>query len=451
MSRTSNPYIGPRAFRTTEKLPNRDREASELVNLVLAERVVLLHAPSGAGKTSLIQTSVMKQLQDLKFTPTAALRVQCPRPSVGNCNRYVFSLALNLLGPDEVGLERLAGMSLSQVLGHAIGKRDYRVIVIDQLEEILTLDPSDLPAKEEFFCQLGEAIEKHSLWALLAVREDYLGGMERFLQFIPGQMRMTYRLDFLGREDALAAVRNPALERGVEFPDAVAEQLVDRLAGNGGFVEPFQLQVVCRQLWRDRNPAAATIEVSEVEEVDIDRALGKYYSRCVADIVAKANVPERVIRDWFEYALIKDCLRVQTMRGPDVGDLEQEVLSRLEEMYLIRGDTRAQTRWYELAHDRLVGVVLENNQSWQLHHLDSWQVAAYEWDRHGRDPSFLLPKKKLNYAPLSVSRLLEHEQAFLHESSKGVKWRAKLAATMTRVLVPLVLIELVVIILLVVL
>jgi hypothetical protein len=47
-----NPYVGPRAFRTGEALYGRGRELNELMNLLIAERIVLLHSPSGAGKSS---------------------------------------------------------------------------------------------------------------------------------------------------------------------------------------------------------------------------------------------------------------------------------------------------------------------------------------------------------------------------------------------------------------
>lgn len=46
---STNPYVGPRAFRVGENLPARAREQRELTDLVIAERIVLLHAPSGAG------------------------------------------------------------------------------------------------------------------------------------------------------------------------------------------------------------------------------------------------------------------------------------------------------------------------------------------------------------------------------------------------------------------
>ena len=103
---SENPYVGPRAFRTGERLPARDFEAAELTDLLIAERVVLLHSPSGAGKTSLIWAGVLPLLEKKQvgskdstesFHPLP-LRVKTPAPADRTLhNRYVYSAALDLL------------------------------------------------------------------------------------------------------------------------------------------------------------------------------------------------------------------------------------------------------------------------------------------------------------------------------------------------------------------
>jgi len=55
---SSNPYVGPRAFRAGENLPTRTREQRELTDLMIAERIFLLHA-IWFGKTSLIKAGVV--------------------------------------------------------------------------------------------------------------------------------------------------------------------------------------------------------------------------------------------------------------------------------------------------------------------------------------------------------------------------------------------------------
>ena len=63
-SYTQNPYVGPRPFQTGETLYGRDREILELLDLLIAERIVLLYSPSGAGKTSLIQAGLLPKLEE---------------------------------------------------------------------------------------------------------------------------------------------------------------------------------------------------------------------------------------------------------------------------------------------------------------------------------------------------------------------------------------------------
>src|SRR6266480_790503 len=80
-STRSNPYVGPRSFRAGETLYGRDREARRLLDVLIAERIVLLHSPSGAGKTSLIQAALLPRLQEQEFTVLPVMRVSLEPPA----------------------------------------------------------------------------------------------------------------------------------------------------------------------------------------------------------------------------------------------------------------------------------------------------------------------------------------------------------------------------------
>jgi hypothetical protein len=162
---SGNPYVGPRAFRRGERLPAREQETYELTDLLIAERVVLLHAPSGAGKTSLMQAGVVPRLEkeqllrEKPFRPSRPLRVKTPAP-VGRRvrNRYIYSLALDLL-PDRDPQE-LESMTLPDVVKEATrpSASGIPVLIFDQFEEILILDPTDRDNKETFFTELGAVL-----------------------------------------------------------------------------------------------------------------------------------------------------------------------------------------------------------------------------------------------------------------------------------------------------
>ena len=57
-----NPFVGPRPIRQGEALYGRDVEVRELYHRLQARRIVVLHSPSGAGKSSLVQAGLIPQL-----------------------------------------------------------------------------------------------------------------------------------------------------------------------------------------------------------------------------------------------------------------------------------------------------------------------------------------------------------------------------------------------------
>src|SRR3954454_464907 len=135
-----NPYVGPRPLRTGEDLPARELEVRDLTDLLIAERIALLHAPSGAGKTSLIQAGVIpllerdgKLLSEKPFRSIGPLRVNSPaRDGVTARNPYIHSLAVQLLpGYDEADL---AQMSLADVVKEAMpwSATNTPVLILDQ-------------------------------------------------------------------------------------------------------------------------------------------------------------------------------------------------------------------------------------------------------------------------------------------------------------------------------
>jgi Novel STAND NTPase 1 len=459
-TRPRNPYRGPREFRREDQLPNRGREARELTDCVIAERIVLLHSPSGAGKTSLVEAAVVGHLKEEGFWPTPRLRVNRPPSSESSRNQYTQSLVNYLLADSEEACNLTLAQAIKRWQSLEQPEDKTTVLVIDQLEEILTIDPTDWAKQEDFFRELGALLKREPIWALLSMREDYMGGLDRYLRFLPGLLRARYRLDYLTRHDAKLAMQVPAKEQGVDFTDAAAEALADRLAVvkvqlpgeeqetvKTPYVEPFQLQVICRLLWKRARKARGDnfplIEVADVNDyADIEEALTDYFSKTVETVVEKICTPEpsaekpgtaekpstveRKIRDWFESELITERhIRTQTLKPPQIMKA-QEVLGQLEDGYLVRGDVRGNTTWYELAHDRLIGAVLASNEAWRWKNLDPWQIAAYEWNAGGRNQAFLLPAKDIPIVRRDTTRL---ENDFLQASSNQAKQNGALALT----------------------
>jgi WD40 repeat protein len=411
-----NPFVGPRAFQYGERIYGRNREVLDLLDLLIAERITLLHSPSGAGKTSLIQAGLVPRLEREGFHILPVTRVGLePPPGLQlphGPNRYLISVLLSLerdLPVDrQLRLNELVEMDLAEYLGRRAGnggQADSEVLIFDQFEELLALDPTDQAAKAAFLAQIGDVLRDRRRWALFAMREDWIGGLDPYVRWLPTRLSTTFRLDFLDEVAARSAIQSPALDTGVTFTDGAADKLVDDLRRvrvqrpdgaadePGPYVEPVQLQVVCRRLW-ERLPAGATeIQNSDVEAVgDVDSALADYYVERVREIAGQTGASEDVIRDWFDRQLITEQgFRAQVLQGPAADEeTDEEVVRLLEDAHLVRGEQRRGATWYELAHDRLIEPIRASNTAWRESNVGALQRQAALWEQEGHPEGLLL-------------------------------------------------------------
>src|SRR5512137_58922 len=97
----TNPYVGPRTFSYEDRrlFFGREREARDLLARVLSERLLLFYAQSGAGKSSLLYTRLIPQLQEEKgfvVLPVGRVSGQLP-PGVEQVgNIYALNLMLSI-------------------------------------------------------------------------------------------------------------------------------------------------------------------------------------------------------------------------------------------------------------------------------------------------------------------------------------------------------------------
>lgn len=262
-----NPYVGPRSIAYGESIFGRDREISELLDTIISNRVVLLYSPSGAGKSSLLEAGLRPGLEAWGFDVLPTVRVgQDLDGALGN--RYVESTiaALEAVAPDDLVAADHGEFTLDRYLRHlaesSVDQDRDLCVIFDQFEEVFTLDPTDREAKLEFLTQLSVAARDRSRWLIVSMREDFIAQLDPYLALFPTRLNTRYRLDLMAAGAAKEAIRRPALAAGVDFTEEAADRLVSDLRqvrvtrGDevttelGPHVEPVQLQVVCRRLWR---------------------------------------------------------------------------------------------------------------------------------------------------------------------------------------------------------
>lgn len=456
----ANPFVGPKPLERGQPIFGRDREIDELYYLLSAERIVLLHSPSGAGKSSLLQAGLLPRLQ-AQFDVWTPARVSLAADGVIGVNRYVRSCILGFESEVPKEMQRPADVIEKMTMAEYVATRPRRrsapknvALIFDQFEEILTIDPVSVETKHEFFNQLGQMLVDTHIWAIFALREDYLAPFDPYSSLVPTNLKNRFRLDLMGRDAAREVIEKTAKLAGRSFAPEALKRLVSDLAlmlvqqpdgefarEPGPYIEPLHLQVACLNLWQRMEPNRTEIQESDIAEFgDVSAALANYYSSEV-DKIASGDVPvERDIRLWFGEKLIRrGKVRGSVLREHgQSGHLNNELIEKLIKTHLVRPEQRAGATWYELAHDRLIEPVLNNNEMWFAGHLNKLQQRALQWEREGEPGALLLTGKELfaaqRWAKRKYLSLTETEKRFL-SACRQKHWRRQQARAAVMILI----------------
>lgn len=197
-------YVGPRPYEESNAsiFFGREREARDLLSLVIANQLLLIYAPSGAGKTSLINARLVPMLGRVKdpalaeqlgpgkgfeILPIARVSGLVPETvdldAIPNSNIFVFNTLVSWRKKDT---ETPSAHERKLAERELIGKRlcDYldetrptlspapaedeeeggeplspRVVIFDQFEEIFTRHFDRWQDREGFFEQITDALK----------------------------------------------------------------------------------------------------------------------------------------------------------------------------------------------------------------------------------------------------------------------------------------------------
>jgi len=428
------PYVGPTPLDSSRHVFGRDAEIEELGWRVTADRIIVLYSSSGAGKTSLLmaKNGLLAQLAS-RFQVLPTIRI--------SGNKLVDPVAATLLrlaaefGPAEPGDSLGTYFERIRISEHQPPRR--LLIVFDQFEEIFSAG-SQAAQQHAFFQQLGVLLarENSPVWAIFSMREEYFSWLDEYRDLVPTRLNNTFRLNLLTVEQAIAAIKGPAEAQGITFPVEDGDDAAMRLAGElskvrvrnahgkdeikpGTRVEPVQLQVICLDLWRrlsGRGQPIEQIRITDVVDFDPAKALQEYCDSAL-DRAAADRGRGRVLRDWIDHRLLTPGgVRLPAMVDPaDPRDPTDEELKSLEEIHLIRRQTREDNAWYELSHDSLALPVRRSIEGWRIANLQPWQIMARVWQLGGRQARYFgtLSQQQMHQIPRPDPASTGTEAAFL--------------------------------------
>jgi hypothetical protein len=226
----------------------RERETEVLLSDVINTRLVVLFAPTGSGKTSLINAGVRPRLEELDYA-TFPIRVEKdPSESV-----------TRVLAAQGLLTDADTAMPLATQLTTAVERSDKPIVVFfDQFEEffIYRADLRDANSVDGFIGNIAEIYRdrESGVHTVFSMREEYFVEMDAFRDAIPTifHNESNLRLRPFDEEQARRAIVLPAERWGVWVDEDLVHSVLADLADHGR-IEPARLQIVCDALW-DRAP-----------------------------------------------------------------------------------------------------------------------------------------------------------------------------------------------------
>lgn len=291
-------YPGLRPFERSQSalFHGRRNDIEALTNLVFRERLVVLFAKSGMGKTSLLQAGCAPEMERQDFVPIFLRTERSDRPLLDSIGE-MLAKDPHVSGQDDKGLRPHARQTLWEKMKRLEfdinGLPATPVLVFDQFEETFTLSHSD-KSRQAFFQELADLanetmpetlrtelleqfafgnidVETMRWWErqpdvriVLSIRSDFLHTMDRVSKIIPGILRNRYELLPLDHEKARAAIVMPASQHGeyasppfLYDPNAL-EEILFFLSGTheesayeglkGNEIEAVNLQIICQDI-----------------------------------------------------------------------------------------------------------------------------------------------------------------------------------------------------------
>jgi len=394
-----NPYKGLRAFTEEDQgdFFGRGRLVETLASTLRdGARLIALVGPSGSGKSSVVAAGLL--------------------PAVRG------EWEITWVGPDQAGLDSLAALT-------ATGDQ-HRLVVIDQFEELFSVDDDRLPKRFLDFLSSGVDDPTSGLAVVLTLRADFYDRPLLFPTFarvfLPGVINILP----MTVEELEDAVVRPAERAGVSVEPTLVARLIADTADQPGAL-PL-LQYALTELYDRR--ASSRLTLGEYQELG---GLRGVLSRRAEEAFAALDADEQRTATQVFLRLVRpgrgtgDSRRRLPLSELTDTSLDPVALSAVLDTYgrnrLLSFDREESTSaaTVEVAHeallwewDRLAGWIDRHRTALRRH--ETFVAALEEWEESGGDPGYLLTGSRLDefaaWGNGGALRLTAREQEFLTAS-----------------------------------
>jgi len=430
-------YPGAQPFSTEEAhiFFGRSEDVKALARKLRLEQLVVLHAKSGLGKSSLINAGLIPQLlRDGEFT---AFPVRFGSHAIeGDPGLNPVHIVIDHIQSASPILDKIKPEG-ERSLWYHLKCRQLRdpehqdfLLIFDQFEELFAFDKSQV---DEFGRLLAEALyvkmpqrfrderrkgfdrnpnflsreeltlldQPFRLHVLVAIRSDKHSLLSQLKDYLPTIHQAEYELQALGIPQAEDAILLPAYQKEGQFQtpvfdyeDEAVEAMLNYLSNEGKDpIESFQLQILCEYLEDEvvAKEGRRIIKASDLKKPE--DLLLNYYNDKLQTI--KDPKERQLVRTLIEDELVLEgerrrlsLYKGQIQRQYPISD---ELLERLVQMHLLRAlPSRRGGYIYELSHDTLVTPVLRAKRQRRIEEIR----AKREHERQAREAELAEMRRK---------------------------------------------------------
>ena len=255
------PYPGLASFTEADAAYffGREAEVEELWRRIPGRRLLAVIGPSGAGKSSFLRAGVLPAAPG-GWSTLVCQPGEAPFASLARALVPVFAGDTEATGQ----LFRLREPEVAvEVVRKWRRRRDEALLVVDQLEELFTLNPPAIQAS--FSALLGQLADEADVHIVLAMRDDFLIHCHEHEALAPVFSELTPLLPPTG--DALRrAVVEPARKHGFAFEDdGLVGEMLTAVEGERGALP--MLAFALARLWEQRDPQRKLITREAYERI----------------------------------------------------------------------------------------------------------------------------------------------------------------------------------------
>ena len=329
-------------------------------------KLTIIHGQSGVGKSSIIQAGLVPALQLTTFEARDVLPVllQSYHDWARDCGQRL-----------KFGIEKIKGESLSTPIDTPAAileqlrlnqnRNLLTVLIFDQFEEFF-FAYQDQTTRRELYNFLAECLQISDLKIILSLREDYLFYLIEWnrttnLSIIEDDIlnkKIRYYLGNFSILDAKNAIQTLTERSQLDFPEDLANALVEDLAGQLGEVRPIELQIVGAQLEKRQ-----ITRLSEYQQLG-NQAKVKLIEEFLAEVIADCGKENKEIAELVLYLLTdenntrpqKTLAELAANLGTDSEKLEL-VLEIIFKSGLVLEVPATPIERYQLVHDYLVPFI----------------------------------------------------------------------------------------------